>query len=107
MHAAPPTPAQVHNLVQNVRAFDSLARTVWGGDAALVTLQLDSTLIRIDKARRGPAKKLAKEIKTLETQGSHALQVLDPGSSALAHDAITSLRTNLQLFKQVLKRISS
>ena len=59
MFTAPPTPAQVHNLVQNVRAFDSLARNVWGGDAALITLQLDSTLIRIDKARRGPATKLA------------------------------------------------
>jgi hypothetical protein len=107
MHATPPTPSQVHNLVLNVRSFDTLARQVWGGDAALVTLQLDSTLIRIDKARRGPAPKLAKEIRTLEQQGTHALQVLDPGGSALAQDAIHSLRTNLQLFKQVLKRLGS
>jgi hypothetical protein len=31
--------------------------------------------------------------------------VLDPGGSALAHDAIQSLRTNLALFRGVLKRI--
>ena len=105
--AATPVPVQVHNLVLNVRSFDSIARQVWGGDAALVTLQLDTTLIRIDKARRGPAQVLAREIKTLEKQGTHALQVLDPGGSALAKDAISSLRTNLQLFKQVLKRISA
>ena len=80
--AATPVPTQVHNLVLNVRSFDSIARQVWGGDAALVTLQIDTTLIRIDKARRGPNAKLAK-------------------------DAISSLRTNLQLFKQVLKRISA
>jgi hypothetical protein len=99
------TPPPVHNLVLNIRSFDSLARNIWGGDAALVTLQLDSTLIRIDRSRKSPAK-LAKEIRTLEQQGAHALQVLDPGSSALARDAIGALRTNLQLFKQVLKRIS-
>ncbi len=107
MTAAPPPAAQVHNLVLNVRSFDSIARQVWGGDAALVPLQLDSTLIRIDKARRGPTAALAKEIRTLERQGTHALQVLDPSGSALAKDAIQSLRTNLQLFRQVLKRISS
>lgn len=95
----------VHNLVLNVRSFDSLARNIWGGDAALITLQIDSTLIRIDRSRKNPAK-LAKEIKTLQKQGAHALQVLDPGGSALAHDALSGLRTNLQLFKQVLKRIS-
>jgi hypothetical protein len=104
--AATPVPTQVHNLVLNVRSFDSIARQVWGGDAALVTLQIDSTLIRIDKARRGPSARLVREIKTLEKQGTQALQVLDPGGSALAKDAISSLRTNLQLFKQVLKRIS-
>jgi hypothetical protein len=107
VHAATPTPTQVHNLVLNVRSFDSIARQVWGGDAAVVTLQIDTTLIRIDKARRGPATTLEKQIKTLETQGTHALQVLDPGGSPLAKDALQSLRTNLQLFKQVLKRISS
>jgi hypothetical protein len=105
--AAPPPATQVHNLVLNVRSFDSIARRVWGGDAALVTLQLDTTLIRIDKARRGPNAKLAKEIRALEKQGAHALQVLDPGGSALAKDALQSLRTNLQLFRHVLKRISS
>jgi hypothetical protein len=105
--AATPVPAtQVHNLVLNVRSFSSLARQVWGGDAAIVTLQIDSTLIRIDKARRGPALKLAKEIRTLEKQGTHALQVLDPGGNALAEDALHGLKTNLQLFKHVLKRIS-
>jgi hypothetical protein len=97
-------PQRVHNLVLNVRSFDSLARNIWGGDAALVTLQLDSTLVRIDRSRRHPAV-LAKEIATLEKQGAHALQVLDPGGSALAHDAIQSLRTNLALFRGVLKRI--
>ena len=102
MTAAPPP---VHNLVLNVRSFDSLARNVWGGDAALITLQIDETLIRIDRSRRNPAK-LAKEIRTLQKQGAHALQVLDPGSSALAHDAIQALRTNLQLFAHVLKRIT-
>ena len=51
MHAIPPQQAaRVHYLVLNVRSFDSLARNVWGGDAALITLQIDSTLIRIDKA---------------------------------------------------------
>jgi hypothetical protein len=97
-------PQRVHNLVLNVRSFDSLARNIWGGDAALVTLQLDTTLIRIDRSRRSPAK-LAQEIATLEKQGAHALQVLDPGGSALAHDAIQSLRTNLALFRGVLKSI--
>ena len=99
------TPPPVHNLVLNVRSFNSLARNVWGGDAALITLQLDETLIRIDRSRRNPPK-LAKEIRTLERQGRHALQVLDPGGSALAKDALSGLRANLQLFRQVLKRIS-
>ena len=99
------TPPPVHNLVLNVRAFDSLARNVWGGDAALITLQLDETLIRIDRSRTNP-KLLAKHIRTLQKQGAQALRELDPGNSALAHDAISSLRTNLQLFRQVLKRIS-
>jgi len=98
------TPPPVHNLVLNVRSFDSLARNVWGGDAALITLQLDSTLIRIDRSRTNPAK-LAKEIKTLQKQGKQALQTLDPGDSALAHDAIQALKTNLQLFAQVLKQL--
>ena len=107
MIAAPPPPAQqVHNLVGNVRAFDSLARRIWGGDAALVTLQIDSTLIRIDKARRGPAPRLAREITTLQRQGKIALRTLDPGESALAHDAISSLRTNLALFGAMLKRLT-
>jgi hypothetical protein len=99
--AAPPP---VHNLVLNVRSFDSLARTIWGGDAALITLQLDETLIRIDRSRRNPPK-LAREIATLQKQGRHALQTLDPGGSALAQDAIQALRTNLQQFALVLKRI--
>jgi hypothetical protein len=99
------TPAQVHNLVLNVRSFDSLARQVWGGDAALVTLQLDTTLIRIDKARRGPDAKLAKQIATLEKQGATALRTLDPGGSALAQDAISSLRVNLAKFRAVLKTL--
>jgi hypothetical protein len=105
--AATPTPAQIHNLVLNVRSFDSLARQVWGGDAALVTLQIDTTLIRIDKARRGPNVKLAKEIATLEKQGAAALKTLDPGGSALAQDAISSLRVNLAKFRVVLKTLRS
>ena len=108
MHATPPPPAaRVHNLVLNVRSFTSLARQVWGGDAALVTLQIDSTLIRIDKARRGPRAKLAREIGTLEKQGGVALKTLDPGGSALAEDAIHALRTNLALFRSVLKSLKS
>lgn len=99
------TPAQVHNLVLNVRSFDSLARQVWGGDAALVTLQIDTTLIRIDKARRGPNAKLAKEIATLEKQGRSALRTLDPGRDAMAADAISALRTNLAKFRAVLKTL--
>jgi hypothetical protein len=95
---------QVHNLVLNVRSFDSIARQVWGGDAALITLQIDETLIRIDRSRRNPAK-LAKEIRTLEQQGAQALKTLDPGGSALAHDAIQSLRTNLVQFRAVLKSL--
>ena len=98
------TPPPVHNLVLNVRSFDSLARNIWGGDAALITLQLDSTLIRIDRSRKNPTK-LAKEIATLQKQGKHALQTLDPGDSALAHDAIQGLKTNLQLFARVLKQL--
>ncbi len=104
MIAAPPPPAgRIHNLVLNVRSFTSLARQVWGGDAALVTLQIDSTLIRIDKARRGPVAKLTREITTLEQQGKTALQTLDPAGSALAQDLVQSLRTNLAQFRSLLK----
>jgi hypothetical protein len=107
VHATPPPLAErVHNLVLNVRAFDSLARNIWGGDAALITLRLDGTLIRIDKARRGPHAKLAREIATLERQGKTALQQLDPGGDAMAKDAISSLRTNLALFRTLLKTLS-
>ena len=105
MIAATPTPVQIHNLVLNVRSFDSIARQVWGGDAALVTLQIDTTLIRIDKARRGPNAKLAKQIATLEKQGAAALRTLDPGGSALAKDAISSLRVNLAKFRVLLKTL--
>lgn len=104
--APPPTPAQIHNLVLNVRSFDSLARQVWGGDAALVTLQIDTTLIRIDKARRGPRAKLAREIATLERQGNTALKTLDPAGSALAQDAVQALRTNLAKFRAILKTLA-
>ena len=105
MIAATPQSAQIHNLVLNVRSFDSLARQVWGGDAALVTLQIDTTLIRIDKARRGPSAKLAKQIATLEMQGHTALRMLDPGGNAMAADAISALRTNLAKFRAVLKTL--
>jgi hypothetical protein len=108
MHATPPPPAaRIHSLVLNVRSFTSLARQVWGGDAAVVTLQIDTTLIRIDKARRGPIPKLTREITTLERQGKTALQTLDPGGSAMAEDLIQSLRTNLTLFRSVLKSLKS
>jgi hypothetical protein len=108
IQATPPLPAaRIHNLVLNVRSFTSLARQVWGGDAALVTLQIDSTLIRIDKARRGPIPKLTREITTLERQGKTALQTLDPTGSTLAEDLIQSLRTNLALFRSVLKGLES
>jgi hypothetical protein len=104
--AATPQPAHIHNLVLNARSFDSLARQVWGGDAALVTLQIDTTLIRIDKARRGPGAKLAKQIVTLEKQGQTALRTLDPGGDAMAADAISALRTNLAQFRAVLKTLT-
>ena len=78
---------------------------MWGGDAALVTLQIDTTLIRIDKVRRGPNAKLAKQIATLEKQGAAALRTLDPGGSALAKDAISSLRVNLAKFRVLLKTL--
>lgn len=107
MHATPPPAARIHNLVLNVRSFTSLARKVWGGDAAIVTLQIDTTLIRIDKARRGPIPKLTREITTLEKQGKTALQTLDPGGSTMAQDLIQSLRTNLALFRSVLKSLES
>ena len=108
MHATPPPPAaRIHNLVLNVRSFTTLARQVWGGDAAIVTLQIDTTLIRIDKTRRGPIPKLTKAITTLERQGKTALQTLDPGSDAMARDLIQSLRTNLTLFRSVLKSLKS
>jgi hypothetical protein len=103
--AAPPPAARIHNLVLNVRSFDSLARQIWGGDAALVTLQIDSTLIRIDKARRGPRAKLMGEIATLGRQGNTALRTLDPAGSALGQDAIHALRTNLASFRAVLKSL--
>ena len=107
MIAATPPPAErIHNLVLNVRSFDSLARQVWGGDAALVTLQIDSTLIRIDKARRGPRAELMGGIATLERQGNTALRTLDPAGSALGQDAIQALRTNLASFRAVLKSLT-
>jgi hypothetical protein len=99
-------PQQVHNLVLNVRSFDSLARQIWGGDAALITLQIDETLIRIDRNRRNPAK-LAREIRTLQRRGQTALRTLDPGGSALAHDAISALKINLAKFRAILKSITS
>jgi hypothetical protein len=102
----PSQAARLHDLVANVRAFDSLAQRVWGGDAAMVTLQLDATVIRIDKARRGPLPKLTRELATVQKQGTVALRTLDPGDSALAKDAISSLRTNLAAFRAVLKRLS-
>ena len=105
--APPPPAARIHNLVLNVRSFTHLARQVWGGDAAIVTLQIDTTLIRIDKARRGPIPKLTREITTLERQGKTAIQTLDPGGSALAQDLIQALRTNLTLFRSVLKSLKS
>jgi hypothetical protein len=101
---APPPAQQVHNLVLNVRSFDSLARQIWGGDAALITLQIDETLIRIDRSRRSPAK-LAREIKTLQKHGTTALRTLDPTGSALAEDAISSLRINLAKFRAILKTL--
>jgi hypothetical protein len=107
MHATPPPAARIHNLVLNVRSFTSLARQVWGGDAAIVTLQIDTTLIRIDKTRRGPVPKLTKNIATLERQGKSALQTLDPAGNAMAQDLIQSLRTNLALFRSVLKSLKS
>jgi hypothetical protein len=103
--AAPAPPAQIHNLVLNVRSFDAIARNVWGGDAAPITVQIDRTLIRIDRARRGPRATLAKEIATLQKQGAVALRTLAPGDSALAKDAISSLRTNLAQFRGVLKHL--
>ena len=104
--ATPPvTAARIRNLVLNVRSFDSIARQVWGGDAAVVTLQIDSTLIRIDKARRGPRAKLAREITTLEKHGKTALNTLDPAGSALGQDAIQALRTNLAVFRSVLRTL--
>lgn len=102
----PPPAKQLHYLVLNVRSFDTIARQVWGGDAALVTLQIDRTLIRIDRARRGPVPTLAREIATLEQRGTLALRTLDPGGSALATDALQSLRTNLAAFRAVLKRLT-
>jgi hypothetical protein len=105
--ATTPQPAHIHNLVLNIRSFDSVARQVWGGDAALVTLQIDTTLIRIDKARRGPRAKLAKQIVALENQGQTALRTLDPGGDAMAADAISALRTNLAQFRAVLKTLRS
>ena len=97
-------PQRVHNLVLNVRSFDSIARQIWGGDAALITLQLDTTLIRIDRSRRDP-RKLAPAIGTLEKQGASAVRRLDPGGNAMAEDAIRSLKTNLSLFRSLLKTL--
>jgi hypothetical protein len=98
-------PQQVHNLVLNIRSFDSLARQIWGGDAALVTLQIDETLIRIDRSRRNPVR-LAREIRTLQRHGRTAVQTLDPTGSALAEDAISGLKVNLAKFRAILARLT-
>jgi hypothetical protein len=98
-------PQQVHNLVLNIRSFDSLARQIWGGDAALITLQIDETLIRIDRNRRHPAK-LAHEIRLLQKHGNTALRTLDPTGSAIAEDAISALKINLAKFRALLKTLS-
>jgi hypothetical protein len=102
----PPQAERLHYLVLNVRSFDSLARQVWGGDAAVITLKIDRTLILIDRSRRGPVPRLVREIETLEQHGAVALRTLDPGGSALAKDAIHSLRTNLAAFRAALKRLT-
>src|SRR4051812_20401953 len=103
MLAAPPTPVErLGDLIVNVRAFDGLARRVWGGDAALTTLQMDEALAKAEKARIAFKKHrkvvvLQKPFGAVFTTGTVMVRELDPGDSPLAKSAITSLKTNLAL----------
>lgn len=111
------TPAQLSrlgDLVTNIRAFDGLARQVWGGDAWL-TLEIDGTLVQIDKTRVALARavrqkqpttplttKLRSHVTTLDKQAARLRKNLEP-YNAMAKDALASLTLNLQLLHRVVK----
>jgi hypothetical protein len=111
--AAPPTPVErLGDLIVNVRAFDGLARHVWGGDAALTTLQMDEALAKAEKARiafkkHHKAVLLQKPFGAVFTTGNVMVRELDPGDSALAKSAISSLKTNLALLRKTLRTLTA
>jgi protoporphyrinogen oxidase len=111
VYAAPPPPInRLGDLIVNVRAFDSLARNVWGGDAALVTLQMDEALVRAERARLsvkkgGKTAALTTRVGAVVKIGNQVLSTFETGNSAMAKDVLSSLRTNLALMKQTLKKI--
>lgn len=111
------TPAQLSrlgDLVTNIRAFDGLARQVWGGDA-LLTVEIDGTLVKIDKTRvalaralrqRQPTRPLTTTLRTqvarLDKQAAKLRSNLEP-YNAMAKDLLASLSLNLQLLHRVVK----
>ena len=111
MHAAPPPPInRLGDLIVNIRQFDSLARRVWGGDAALATLQMDEALIRAERARLavkkgGKTAVLTTRIGAVVKIGNGVLNTFETGDSAMAKDALSSLRLNLTLLQQTLHKI--
>ena len=110
MAASPPPINRLGDLIVNVRAFDSIARRVWGGDAALLTLQMDEALVRAERARisvkkGGKTAVLTTRVGTVLKLGNQVLTTFETGSDAMAHDALSSLRTNLSLMRQTLKKI--
>jgi hypothetical protein len=108
---APPPPInRLGDVIVNIRAFDSIARRVWGGDAALVTLQMDEALIRAERARLsvkkgGKTAVLTTRVGAVVKLGNQVLLSFETGDSAMAKDALSSLRTNLAVLKQTLHAI--
>lgn len=110
----PPQLNRLGDLVTNLRAFDSLARNVWGGDAWL-TVEVDGTLVKIDKTRVALAKafrqnrptkplraRLQTHVRTLDKQAGRLRKDLEP-FNAMGKDLLASLSLNLQLLRQVVK----
>jgi hypothetical protein len=112
--ATPPQLSRLGDLVTNIRAFDGLARQVWGGDAWMTT-EIDGTLVKIDKTRvalaravrqKRPTKplttKLRTHVTTLDKQAAKLRPHLEP-YNAMAKDLLASLNLNLQLLHRVVK----
>jgi hypothetical protein len=112
--ATPPQLSRLGDLVTNIRAFDGLARQVWGGDAWLTT-EIDGTLVKIDKTRVALARavrqkqatkplttKLRTHVTTLDRQTARLRKGLEP-YNAMAKDLLASLSLNMQLLHRVVK----